>query len=490
MSRPSPLSLAGTRARRTALSALVVASSAGLAIAPIAAPGAVAADKKHPITIAVTTDPSLPQPGDGGAAYLAEVKKGVAAAAELWSDESDGNIEFSIETTRWVPGLGTCDGDRGPARERVAKAVGFTGGPRKHLIVAVGNCTGGGNATGSVTGGPDSGGAVYVPGLGSGATYSHELGHNLGFGHAGLLVCPTGTVDGSLGTAWGENGNCKNSEYGDAWDVQGRSRAWMLKPLSSPNRIRLGWFGADRYRVVQGAGADQQVTISARDNESGLVAVQATDPGTGRTFYVELSRPVDRDKGLEDPGGRVVDEEGTKFRRGYGVRILRYIGKGTSTTLVPTAAGRDGVRNEYWSPGEAFQTAGGGLRVEVVGIDGGQATLRISTAGGAGHPSRTPAASAAAPGTPTASAVASPSGIGPGEDASDPADTFIADPATSDDTAAAGQPTAAATGAAASGLAKTGADLSVGVVGIVLVGVGAGVFLVVRNRRPQSRHRR
>ncbi|MGC5401147.1 hypothetical protein ACPXCP_36085 [Streptomyces sp. DT20] len=478
MFNPSPTPLARTGARRATLTALVVASSAGLAISPLGASGAVAAEKKHPITIAVTTDPARPQPGDDGAAYIAEVKKSVLAAAELWSDESDGNVEFSIEATRWAPGLGTCDGDRGHARSEVSKAIGFTGGPRKHLIVAVGNCAGG-SATGTVTSGPDSGGAIYVPGLGSGGTYAHELGHNLGFGHAGVLVCPGGTVDGSLTADWGEKGTCKGSEYGDAWDVQGATRSWMFKPLSSPNRIRLGWLPADRYTVVKGAGADQKVTIRSRDNESGLVAVQATDPATGRTFYVELSRPVDRDKGIENPDGRVTEAEGAKLRRGYGVRVLRYVGKGTSTMVVPTAAGGDGVRNLYWSAGETFKTADGGLRIEVVSNDGGQATLRIKTTGEAEQPLRAPAA-------PVAGSNERTPAHGDKGDPADPADAPTADPAPAAD-AAGEKPAATASKASTPNLAQSGTDLSVGVIGLVLVCAGAGAFLIGRTRLLRTR---
>ncbi|WLQ52740.1 hypothetical protein P8A21_36955 [Streptomyces poriferorum] len=453
----------------------MIASSAGLAITSLGASGAVAAEKKHPITIAVTTDPALPLPNDNGAAYIAEIKKSVSAAAELWSDESDGNVEFSIEATRWVPGLGTCDGDRGHARSEVSKAVGFTGGPRKHLIVAVGNCTGG-SATGSVTSGPDSGGAIYVPGLGSGGTYAHELGHNLGFGHAGVLVCPDGIVDGSLTADWGEKGSCKGSEYGDAWDVQGATRSWMFKPLSSPNRIRLGWLPADRYEVVKGAGVNQKVTIRSRDNESGLVAVQATDPTTGRTFYVELSQPVDRDKGIEDPDGRITEAEGAKLRRGYGVRILRYVGKGTSTMVVPTAAGSDGVRKLYWSAGETFETTEAGLRIEIVSNDGGQATLRIGTTADGEEPLRAPAP-----------AVAGLDEDTPAHgDAGDPADTATADPAPAAD-AAAEKPTDTTTEASTPNLASSGTDLSIGVLGLVLVGAGAGAFMIGRSRLVRTR---
>ncbi|MFK0191490.1 hypothetical protein [Kitasatospora sp. NPDC090308] len=82
----------------------------------------------------------------------------------------------------------------------------------------------------------------------------------------------------------------------------------------------------------------------------------------------------------------------------------------------------------------------------------------------------------------------------PDADQGDPAATSIADPAASGDAtsgdAPTGQPTGPVGRAATSDLAWTGADLSVGATGLVLLGAGTAAFLIGRNRRPHTRHRR
>lgn len=382
----------------------------GLAVGPAAPAAAAGAD--HPVVAVVTTDPSLPQPDDGGAAYLADVRTQLADLRTYWEDQSDGNVLFSQDgDLRWYPGEGSCTADRGEQLRRLGDKAGYRSGPRRHLLLVVANCSDGAG-TGTQTGSPDAGGSVFLPSLRGKGTYGHEFGHNLGIGHANLLVCSDGSDDAAIGSEPGADPDCTSGGYGDSLDIMGTTRTSQYKNLSAPLRTVFGWLAPGRAATFSGAGVDQTRTLQARDAEDGLITVQATDPVTGRTYWVELASTTGDDAAV---GGGSQSTGGQQFQRGSGVRVLRLQGTSHATLLMPGPEKADGVRNLFWTAGQTFRTAGGGLTIEVLRSGGGTADVRVRTSGGgaaaadgaAGTPADA-AASAAATATPTATAAPGP----------------------------------------------------------------------------------
>ncbi len=101
-----------------------------------------------------------------------------------------------------------------------ARAVGFTGAPREHLVVVLPRnaytskaCAAYG--LGSIGAGPDSPGYAYVTDT-EPSLWAHELGHNLGLGHANLLSSATASDVAWNGSAYP---GATRVGYGDVWDV-------------------------------------------------------------------------------------------------------------------------------------------------------------------------------------------------------------------------------------------------------------------------------
>lgn len=181
-------------------------------------PGAVsaAADAVHPVTVVVTN----PEPGKSRATTEAEVRAQFDGMARYWRDQSRGLVDFRLAKLEWAPDLADCDvADRGDTLDDAAQASGYTSGPQKHLLLFVADCDGPAGS-GTLTSGITGTGRVYFERYDWKGFWSHELGHNLGFGHAGVLVCPGVAVDGAL-TA--DGGSCSGEQYADPYDTLGSS---------------------------------------------------------------------------------------------------------------------------------------------------------------------------------------------------------------------------------------------------------------------------
>lgn len=364
--------VAGNRPRRVragarAFAALGVAAVCGLA----AGPGtAAAATPVHEVTMVLTTPAgsSLTQ-----TTTVQDARDEFAKMSDYWLRHSNGQVDFRLARVEWWPGHGTCGGSSGAAGDASQQQSGFVPGPQKHLATIVAGCGPAGNS--SITSGLTAGGRVYIEGFWDGF-WTHEFAHNLGLGHANLLLCPGSEVDGDLVA---DGGDCARKTYHDPLDTMGSSYQSYYKGFSTPNAIKAGFMPAADYASFDGTeNVDQTVTVTSRDLAAGKRSVQVTEPKSGRTYWVEMSTNDGDNQGFLSASGTTQTYDQTTYRRHFGVRVLRADGNGTLLLSAPVV---NGERAMNWAPGTTFQSAGGGVRVDVISATDTTATLRVRTEG-------------------------------------------------------------------------------------------------------------
>lgn len=368
------LSPARPRLRGTLAVMLLVAATVLGLVAPFgAASTAQAADPTRQVVMVITTDPNASAMDQATALQIAQTRFDEMAA--YWSDISNGTVEFKLEQAPiWDPGYGHCAAS-GPERNQTFADTrahsGFTDAPMRYFIVNVVNCTtfagvgGGWNLT--------SGGSLYIEDPKWKALWTHEIGHALGMQHANLLACSDGTVDGDIASDPNPNPNCVSRFYGDRYDTMSASPDSIFLGFSAPQAIKNGFYAPDEYYKLTGCQA-QDLTIQSRNTEDAPIAIQVTDPISGRDYYVEYVINAEYDAGM--PGG--ASGSNPTIMYGFGVRVLRFAPDNT-TLVIPATANAAGERPSFWAPGTTFDSASGGLAVSVVSQTATSATLRVTT---------------------------------------------------------------------------------------------------------------
>ena len=115
----------------------------------------------------------------------------------------------------------------------------------------------------------------------------HELGHTFGLGHASSLRCA------QSGVPTAADGTCSRSEYGDANDVMGNSRAGHL---NAAFKAALGYIGTTQYQVHRGGTATY--TLSPYETTGGGTYAVKVPASSARTYWLEWRQPVGFDAAL------------------------------------------------------------------------------------------------------------------------------------------------------------------------------------------------
>lgn len=359
--------------------AVVVSPSIAIAAEP-------GSDADHPVVMYLAEGQGYT--GKTQAELEEQARTQFATMSKYWLEQSRGKVDFRLESVSWNPEQVSCGATGAAQNARQAAgeaAVGFQTAPRRHFLYAViAGCPflGNGTAGQSLN---DSNRNVYLEqNQPENGMWAHEFGHNLSLGHASTLYCPNNAVDCN---AVAEGGDGQAPTYADGVDTMSGSYASIIKGLSTPNAIRLGFLGADGYVNVAG-DTTQTVTIESRDilDQDGKPrSVRITDPISNRTFYVELASRDSYDAPIWW-GGRPADittVNGDQYQFDFGVRILRFQApEGATyqnTYLLPSPRNADGVRRVVWDQGKTFTSASGGTSVEIAAVTRTTATLNIRT---------------------------------------------------------------------------------------------------------------
>jgi len=209
------------------------------------------------------------------------------------------------------------------------------------------------------------------------ATLAHELGHNLGLRHSGLGWCDSKVADGRFRAS-----GCGAIEGLDPLDLMGWDVAATGVPaLSGALKRRLGVLPTYDQATVKASSGARTVRIAARHRKNSLrTLVNAVDPESGETYYVELRRPT---TGHTFPYiGGLPWQAYTDYGIGYGVAVTR-LAPGSSTWAYPgehliVPMGPVADRRSYMRVGETFTSRTGRLSIRVVKTSSTEATVRVT----------------------------------------------------------------------------------------------------------------
>ncbi|MEW1956544.1 M12 family metallo-peptidase [Kineococcus sp. NPDC059986] len=365
----------GTSVRAEVRDGTATAVSARAAVRTLAAAGG-----PSTVRVAMVVPAGVTQ--DAAPATTAQVATAVQQASDYWSSQTAGQVRFQLAGVQgWTTSSRTCS-DVGGLWTEAARAAGFTGAPREHLVVLLPRnaytsraCAAYG--LGSVGAGPDSAGYAYVTDT-EPSLWAHELGHNLGLGHANLLSSATASD-----VAW--NGSsypgATRVPYGDVWDVMSFSGATIGHGnLGVAGQYRLGLL----RNGIQDVTATGSYTFAALPvaADGAVHGLRAVDPATGTAYFVELRG--------RSTGDDLVASDASRPTRGVRVTTADRGEDGATLALDASPTGRRGDVDLALAPGATLSTASGRLHVTVTAAGDTKATVTV-TFGDTPRPTPAPA---------------------------------------------------------------------------------------------------
>ena len=114
----------------------------------------------------------------------------------------------------------------------------------------------------------------------------HELGHNFGLWHANLLTCKSGGSDSPVNVP--VRSGCAIQEYGDMYDVMGRSNTAFVGDLSAIAAESIGISVNPIREAPVKNNYEQTFTLSALSAKAGHRALVITDPISKEEYWIEL----------------------------------------------------------------------------------------------------------------------------------------------------------------------------------------------------------
>ncbi|MCL2787997.1 MAG: hypothetical protein FWD59_05810, partial [Micrococcales bacterium] len=198
----------------------------------------------------------------------------------------------------------------------------------------------------------------------------HEIGHNLSLPHASAGRCPSGVVDGPIGSAdeicvYGGN------DYSDSYNVMGLSQSWATTGLSGFQKERLGLLTrqSPEFQVVEALGSyDIALRDTSRASGPGVEALQVVDTlgASKRNYWIEYDS---RSGGVHVRRGCRLEDE-----------TLPYPGGNVPSTWILSPEGSRPYSSQKFLAGQGFISDGGGMvfRVDQVSEDVARVHVELS----------------------------------------------------------------------------------------------------------------
>ena len=231
------------------------------------------------------------------------------------------------------------------------------------------------------------GNAVYIDNAFSLSVVAHELGHNLGVHHASTLRCVAGGTNVAFTST---NRACSSDEYGDMYDIMGKS---ATNQQNAYHKLQSGWLGAATGPRVTTITATGDYTVAPLEASSGvaLLLIPHVTAGLDSSGHSSFGSTFALD--YRQPTGTSFDTFASTplATSGVQIRLVQTPGSGSpiQTQLIDTTPQTSTFNDAGLTLNSTFTDATDGITIQTTDVNPLGATVHVTfpstgTGGGGG----------------------------------------------------------------------------------------------------------